>query len=1590
MSVVLVGVLSMVSAAVSGSQPNGKARSSIAAPTGPRALTPSELLAALPARHAQNAAARAHRSASRTTFAHLHAGEAVAVLKHRASEIVDRTAWHGVELPKGAHALRYQRDERLASFTSASGHRLLVSSTMPLRRKDPDSGKIAPVDLGLERNADGFETVNPFVKVHFPNDLAEGLQIGSLRLHVGDRSESPTSAIRIGDTVAWPNTLVDTDVIANAVPQGAEITATLRSANSPEDIPVALDLPEGMTVRLAAFDDDNRGGLVIVDRQQHTIGTVSAPVAWDADHVSVSSEWQRVGDRLVLHVAHLGKDVAYPVVADPLIVPSISGADLVAAGVRGYPWAWHDDTAARIDVGYGAGWTGTGFHQGIDLVNSTRHYNVGAGAYWYLSLAGRQARITQLLIGSMAHAPGKGAAGNVLGSCTFWRVMTPTGGTDFGGQVNRCDSFSDYSISAGFYLDNLGTTGNTAQVGLIPAQAGDYQYMQQYIGALSVVMEDNNTANVPTVSGGAASWTNSTPVPVTVNASDAGLGVRAVGLRADGGTLSWQPVDPDDPQCAVCPMNVTRTLSVSGVGDGSHTVDASTQDQWNTTGPFSATLPVRIDTVAPTIGTLSGSLYDDRTTSFSGVRTVHVPLSGEGSTTTMASRRSGVKRIRLMIDGTVVGDQKDFAQQDSWIPGSTDNVLRVNASSLSPGSHTVAAYVSDWAGNTRLSSSFTITTAAGPTTAVASTDTSLFGDVDGNGTSDLVTVSSTGTVKVFPSDGIGGFGSAATWATWSGATGLLLADVDNDGDDDLVGRTSSSIDVRVARSSGTAFAAPTVWLASAPAGSLLAANLNGTGGDDLVIVQSSGTIQGAISNGSAFTSLGSWTTLPAGSQPQAADVSGDGRADLVLSRAGRMEVRKSDGSTFGSVQDWGAAPSGDLQVADADGDHTADLIARGADGIVRYFPSSGTSFGAGAFTTVLPTTYTFGVADVDGNLHADAVGRSSTGVTAHVGTAPYPDPPVSNPPGTPNPSDPPAGPTIGSLFPPVLARDGFGDYTGDGVADQVVFRQSNSLWYVYPNPTGIAWGLAGDTPAPGDYDGDGKNDFAVFRPSTAMWYVLPNTTGVQWGLANDIPMPGDYDGDGKTDFATFRKSNSTWYVYPNPTGFAWGLAGDIPVPGDYNGDGKTDIAVFRPSNSTWYVYPDQVGAQWGLPGDFPAPGDYNGDGKTDFAVFRPSTSMWYVYPNPTGTSFGLLGDIPVPGDYHGEGKTTFAVFRPSTTKWYAFPNATVSSGQPWGLSTDIPVSGGLRAAPPTSWKYGGPNHRIDTDPEAAAVRSAFNAAATDTAARTLLNGLYPQELARVEASVRSTIGDGDLVWDMDESKIYNYAAGQIRYMPYAVGLALGANTGAAKRVTHHMLAPYSLGPDIGNYATSWTYGGPDRVVSTGDEAEHVLSDLPDSTDEYDDTWNTSPLWTGMTTDEQDYVMQVALSYTDNSPSGYVPRAGIDLFKFGLVKVRLNQAQADNLRFRIQQVQAGAGACALIAGIVAADAPTPVAKGVALVVTRVCGSLGLTATVIVNEIAHDLGQSSHPGIVITVGVKMTVSWHNVVPHSAPYFSIDPWN
>jgi hypothetical protein len=89
----------------------------------------------------------------------------------------------------------------------------------------------------------------------------------------------------------------------------------------------------------------------------------------------------------------------------------------------------------------------------------------------------------------------------------------------------------------------------------------------------------------------------------------------------------------------------------------------------------------------------------------------------------------------------------------------------------------------------------------------------------------------------------------------------------------------------------------------------------------------------------------------------------------------------------------------------------------------------------------------------------------------------------------------------------------------------------------YPPSAVIQWGGSGDVPLTGDFNGDSITEQAVFRPSTGEWLVLygtpvpfPTSRTLQWGAAGDVPMPADYDGDGATDPAVYRPSTGTWYI----------------------------------------------------------------------------------------------------------------------------------------------------------------------------------------------------------------------------------------------------------------------------------------------------------------------------------------------------------------------------------------------------------------------------------------------------------------------------
>jgi hypothetical protein len=143
------------------------------------------------------------------------------------------------------------------------------------------------------------------------------------------------------------------------------------------------------------------------------------------------------------------------------------------------------------------------------------------------------------------------------------------------------------------------------------------------------------------------------------------------------------------------------------------------------------------------------------------------------------------------------------------------------------------------------------------------------------------------------------------------------------------------------------------------------------------------------------------------------------------------------------------------------------------------------------------------------------------------------------------------------------------DFDGDGKDDLAIWRAVSGFWAVRQSSKSLSssladiiwqqWGLPGDIPLPGDYTGDGKADLVVWRESLGMWFVCPsdqnftcaNPVSVQFGLPGDIPIRADFDGDATLDYAVWRPENGTWYWKQSSDSSIhqqqWGLPGDIPL-----------------------------------------------------------------------------------------------------------------------------------------------------------------------------------------------------------------------------------------------------------------------------------------------------------------------------------------------------------------------------------------------------------------------------------------------------------
>lgn len=280
----------------------------------------------------------------------------------------------------------------------------------------------------------------------------------------------------------------------------------------------------------------------------------------------------------------------------------------------------------------------------------------------------------------------------------------------------------------------------------------------------------------------------------------------------------------------------------------------------------------------------------------------------------------------------------------------------------------------------------------------------LMGDVNGDGTADLVTLGSSSvtimpalsSAVTFQQPGTGSFGSVQTaWpGPFYGSHGTAIGDIDGDGRADLVAFGDGYVGaIRTGdNNSYNYFGNYETWWGGSFYGShgTFLGDVDGDGKADAVGV-GDGYIGVIRSTGGSFGGYETWFLDSAGSPGTAnatlgtflGDVNGDGRADVVLIGQNGVWVALSSGSSFWGFNQWySTAVWGSVQtlLGDVTGDGAADLIAIDANSI-RVKRSTGL-LGIGEFGEPPANETWWGpfygnlgtfVGDVDGNGKADLV-----------------------------------------------------------------------------------------------------------------------------------------------------------------------------------------------------------------------------------------------------------------------------------------------------------------------------------------------------------------------------------------------------------------------------------------------------------------------------------------------------------------------------------------------------------------------------------------------------------------------------------------
>jgi FG-GAP-like repeat len=536
------------------------------------------------------------------------------------------------------------------------------------------------------------------------------------------------------------------------------------------------------------------------------------------------------------------------------------------------------------------------------------------------------------------------------------------------------------------------------------------------------------------------------------------------------------------------------------------------------------------------------------------------------------------------------------------------------------------------------------------------------GDVDGNGTADIVATGTDTTgatvVSVLLNDGKGNFKpSGATPYTGAYAGSFTLVDVDGDDKPDLLFSVEDALLYFRNLGAGT-FAAPvTLTNVASDNRAFVVADFNEDGMPDIAYVAvNGGTAQDELhllinkGNGSFVDEVAQGITGQIGSFGSA-DFNLDGHADLAIeqqsSLAGLSLVRvqtflgQGNGSFSAgpqSVVEANAFQMFQFIVGDFDVDGFPDIAAENGDtepGHVVLLWGDG----SGGFSRQQvngPQGFSLTWGDVNGDGIPDVIVPDRFGnISVLLGRSTR------------------AFPSVASFTPatgtPLSAGDVFGNHEIDLLAPGTLtpFDQAGTVaGILYVNGGNGQFTVGGSSPAEGfalsDLNGDGLADLVGTDGTNLL--IWPGTRDPSFQSSSPITIPppagsgfpnsgfistelqiADMDGDGRPDIVMpnlilFNQGDFTFTAVPIPFG---GTSGPFVVA-DFNHDGLLDIAMRN------FTLLGQAGRTFrrvspnGLnltDGNFAATGDLNGDGYADIVFGGNSYPLIVEYGRGDGTFY---------------------------------------------------------------------------------------------------------------------------------------------------------------------------------------------------------------------------------------------------------------------------------------------------------------------------------------------------------------------------------